>query len=221
MHQDNEHNEREALVDPSVPRLARALARGVVPPDGVFDRLLPLDLHTASSQFWTPLRVAVVVARWLDESGCKTVVDVGSGVGKFCIATALAGKASFTGIEQRTRLVEVARGLVETFRLGDRVRIVHGIFDTRSELLADAYYLYNPFGENVFPREYHLSEDAELSPERYQRDIEATGVLLKRAPVGTRVITYNGFGGDFPPGYALERCADTLPNHLAMWKRIA
>src|SRR5262249_5261941 len=72
-----------------VPRTARELAqeiqRGGEPDDELFDRFLPFRLRVMSRMFWTPLAVAARAAAWFAESGVVTVVDIGSGAGKFCV----------------------------------------------------------------------------------------------------------------------------------------
>jgi hypothetical protein len=100
------------------------------------------------------------------------------------------------------------------------VRFVAGVLDPRDAPAADAYYLYNPFGENRFGPESHLDEDVELGEERYRRDISAAEELLRRAPIGSCVVTYNGFGGHVPEGYDQVRVDRTLPNMLRMWRRL-
>src|SRR5688572_31833715 len=85
--------------------VARALRAGRCPMDCAFDRFLPADLRRVSDEHWTPLVAALRAAQWLDEAGVRTVVDIGSGAGKFCVAAALAGHCRFKGLEHRRRLV--------------------------------------------------------------------------------------------------------------------
>lgn len=207
------------VIDPSPLGIAMAIRTGMCPVDRAFDRFLPDELRAVSGQHWTPLLVALRAAEWLGERKVETVVDIGSGAGKFCVAAALAGRCRFTGIEQRPRLVEAARGLARLFDVGDRVTFLDGALGEIPVPEADAYYLYNPFGENLFGSQDHLDEDVELSADRYERDIAAVCDLLQCAPVGTHVIVYNGFGGQVPLGYQ-EICADhDLPNPLCLWEK--
>jgi predicted RNA methylase len=205
------------LHGPSAQEIGDTIAAGKSPDERFFDRFLPYDLRIVSSQYWTPLAVALRAADWLERLDVKTVVDVGSGAGKFCVATALATRCNFIGVEQRPRLVEAARELAEVFAVSDRVRFIQGTLSEVPE--ADAYYLYNPFGENLFGPEEHLDEDVELGQERYNRDIAAMEALLEQAPVGTYLIKYNGFGGCVPYGYDPLRIAHDLPNRLRLWRR--
>jgi predicted RNA methylase len=163
--------------------------------------------------------VALRAAEWLDEHHVRTVVDIGSGAGKFCVAAALAGRCRFTGLEQRPRLVDAARALARLFEVDDRVAFLDGALGEIPVPDADAYYLYNPFGENLFGPQDHLDEDVELSFERYARDIATVRELLQRAPVGTYVVIYNGFGGQVPLGYQEVRTDHDLPNPLCLWRK--
>ncbi|HEX7669859.1 MAG TPA: hypothetical protein VF395_09760, partial [Polyangiaceae bacterium] len=176
-------------------------------------------LGVVSNQFWTPLAVATRVAAWLDEFNVETVVDIGSGAGKFCVATALAGRCSFVGLEQRPRLVRAARHLARLFRIEERVHFLHGTLGDDALPVADAYYLYNPFGENLFGLGDHLDEEVELGSERYSRDVTAVETLLGEARVGTFVFTYNGFGGRLPESYEEVRVDRELPNVLRLSRK--
>jgi len=203
----------------TIDELADEIRAGGQPDDDAFDRFLPIGLRVVSGMFWTPLAVAARTAAWFAELGVGSVVDIGSGVGKYCVAAALGGRCRFTGIEQRPRLVAAAGRLARRFRVDDRVQFITCSLDPSTAPAADAYYLYNPFGENRFGPEAHLDEDVELGEERYQRDIAAVEQLLDRAPTGTYVVTYNGFGGQVPDGYAQIRVDRTLPNMLRMWQK--
>jgi SAM-dependent methyltransferase len=210
----------ERAIRPTPEQIADALRMGRCPTDRAFDRFLPDDLQAISSQYWTPLCVVRRAARWLDDLGVRTVIDVGSGAGKFCVAAALAGRCRFVGIEQRPRLVAAARALAELFEVHDRVRFVEGALGETEVPSADAYYLFNPFGENTFGADERIDGEVELSYERYQNDVALAEALLERAPVGTCLLTYNGFGGVVPPDYQKVRLDRELPNVLRMWRKV-
>jgi predicted RNA methylase len=210
----------DGLTSPWAQNLADALRAGQCPTDAAFDRFLPYELRLLSSEHWTPLVAALRAAQWLDEVGAHTVVDIGSGAGKFCVAAALAGRCRFTGLEHRARLVMAARELARVFEVDDRVRFSHSVFGRTPTPAADAYYLYNPFGENVFGSEQSFGEDVEVTEERYARDIATVESLLECAPDGTYLVTYNGFGGRVPRSYESVRIDRELPNVLCMWRRV-
>ncbi len=210
-------------VPPSRDRIAAALRSGVCPFDKAFDRFLPPRENRAAPVFWTPLVVALRVARWLEPLEVRSVLDIGSGAGKFCVAASLAcgdRPVRFTGIEQRPRLVHVAKGLARSFAVAERVDFIEGTLEDVEPSSYDAYYLFNPFGENLFGPEDHLDGDVELNPERYARDVATAESFFERAPVGSVVLTYNGFGGRMPPTYDEVRVNRHLPNVLRMYRKV-
>jgi hypothetical protein len=204
---------------PSTEEIADAIRRGHCPSDPYVDQFLPHELRRVSGQHWTPVAVAMRVAAWLTSAGATSVVDVGSGAGKFCVVAALASRCSFVGLEHRPRFVEAARVLAELFGVDDRVRFVHGALSAEAIPKASAYYLYNPFGENLYAPNEHLTHDVDLSPERYRRDVALVEELFERAAVGTHVIKYNGFGGRMPLSYEPVMVDRELPNLLRMWRK--
>jgi predicted RNA methylase len=199
--------------------LSAALRARTCDDNYAFDRFLPFADRRVSEEYWTPLQVAVRAAQWLDYFDARTVVDVGSGVGKFCVAAALAGGCRFIGLEQRVRLITAAHALARTFEVEDRVEFVQSNFIAQSWPRADAYYLYNPFGENLCRRDHQLDADVELGLERYKRDVAAAEQFLESVPIGTFLITYNGFGGRVADSYEEVAIDRNLPYDLRMWRK--
>jgi hypothetical protein len=160
-----------------------------------------MELRAVSGEYWTPLPIVRRVVGWLRETRVRTVVDIGSGAGKFCVAGALLTRCHFIGLEQRASLVTSARGLAEIFDVGDRVTFVHGDVGAVATPVGDAYYLFNPFGDYFFNSTAFDEPDAAFGPDTYRAGVMAVSGLLSRAPLGTFVITLNGFGGNMPQGY--------------------
>jgi predicted RNA methylase len=210
---------RRAVLPASPARFAEALRAGVCPADGAFDCFLPEDLRDLSADQYSPLEVALAAANWLKEGGVRSVVDIGAGPGKFCIAAALAGDLELVGLEQDPRLVVVARSLAQLFRVEDRVRFVHGTLDDHALPPADAYYLYNPFAQHLFAPNDDPGWGMSPNYERYRRDVMTVQDALRRAPAGTVVLTYNGFGGLMPASYETCRIDRALPCVLRMWRK--
>lgn len=187
----------------------------------MFDQFLPDELRAVSDQYWTPLAVIQRAAEWLDEFNVRTVLDIGSGSGKFCIAAALGTHCHFTGLEQRPRLVAAARTLARTFGVTDRACFIEGVFGVQELPRVDAYYVYNPFDEAAFHPETRLDHDVDHSHERRHRDIAAMQKLLREAHVGTYVLTYNGFGGNLPLAYRELRVDRGLPQVLRLSRKVS
>lgn len=201
--------------------IAAAIRRGRWPSDDDFDRYLDDELQVMSPSYWSQLVVAACAARWLSQVGAETVVDIGAGAGKFCVATALATRCRFIGLEQRARMVSAASALARCFGVDDRVRFEHATFGEDPVPQADVYYFYNPFGENLFPYEDRLDLEVELSRHRYVACVAAAEDLLRSAPLGTYVLTYNGFGGRVPASYVPVESERRLPCVLRMWRKTA
>jgi SAM-dependent methyltransferase len=209
----------DAMTASSAAEIAERLSAGSCPEDAAFDQFIPESMRAHSCHHWTPLAVALRAAEWFSEHRVRTVVDIGSGAGKFCVGAALAGYCHFTGLEQRERLVAGARLLARTFSVESRVHFIHGVLGVARLPVADAYYLYNPFLENRMYREDHIDEDVELSEERQARDVLLLRELLSAARPGTYVLTYNGIDAKLPASYRLV-CSDReLPNALCLWRK--
>jgi len=210
---------RDAWTGP-VSWIAERLRRGQCPPDRAFDSLLPDDIRSASSEYWTPLAVALRAAQWLDELEVQRVVDIGAGPGKFCVAVALASRCQLIGLEHRPRLVGIAQALAREFELDDRASFLLGSLQAGSLPAAGAYYLYNPFGENLHGPGGFLADDVELGCDRYALDIGSAQQAFRNAPRGTLVLTYNGFGGCMPASYEPLRVDRDLPCVLRLWRKV-
>jgi len=212
-----DHSPADSLAETQ--RIAADLADGRLPRDATFDGHLPLEARALSSRHWTPLAVAMRAAEWFDEFRIRTVLDVGSGAGKFCVAAALAGHSHFSGLEQRGRLVTCARSLAFSFGVQQRVHFLHGALGGVRLPAVDAYYFYNPFEENLLAPASQIDGEVELSAERYARDLRAVRELLSAARAGSYVLTYNGLGGKLPASYQPVRIDRELPNVLRLWRK--
>src|SRR5438132_13813648 len=77
--------------------------------DEKFDLIYPAPIRKLSSVFWTPVAVAAAAAKLsITDRNCR-VLDIGCGPGKFCLVAASLTGGLFTGVEQRSDLVAVAR----------------------------------------------------------------------------------------------------------------
>jgi len=121
-------------------RLSEALAARQTVHDADFDDLFPLAYRRVSARFWTPVETARRATDLLVREGAQRILDVGAGVGKFCIVgAATTARASFVGIEQRAHLVNVARDAAATLGVTD-LEVVHGRLDQIDTSTFDGFY---------------------------------------------------------------------------------
>jgi SAM-dependent methyltransferase len=197
-----------------VPDLLRA---GQKVRDAVFDLVYPDDVRRVSARFWTPVEVAATAARWLRGLGVRSVLDVGSGAGKFCIVANLSAGCTVSGIEQRLPLVEAARRAAAAY--GAVVDYQHGTIENVDPGPYDAFYLFNPFGENLYHPAEQFDTGPELSALRYMNDLSIMEHWLDSAPEATCFVTYHGFGGRLPSNYELVRAQAKGSDHLRVWQK--
>jgi len=156
---------------PDFTATGRALGRGQLVVDRVFDEIYPPDVRRASSIHWTPVDVAMRVTKLLAVEPSATILDVGSGVGKFCIvAAALVAGLRVRGVEHRAHFVDIAREAAT--KVGVDVDFAHGTLDAQDPATVDGIYLFNPFGENLSAVDDRLDDTVELSEDRFWKDGE-------------------------------------------------
>lgn len=190
--------------------------RGIFVSDGVFDSIYPAGVTRLSRRHWTPVAVARRAAQLLVVDARTRVLDVGAGAGKLCLVGALATAATFTGIEQRAPLVGIARAIAQRYGVA-RARYEHGVIDHVDWTQFDAFYFFNPFGENRLETADWIDAAVELSRSRYDRDLGCALAALDRARVGTRVVTYHGIGAELPHGYDRRACEAAGTDALELW----
>lgn len=200
--------------------MRECLRGGGCPSDDEFDRYLAPETRQVSRWFWTPVAVARQAASWLAEFGARNVMDIGSGSGKFCVIAAASTTLEVVGLEHRPNLVTASRSLALRYGVGSQVTFLEGALGRVPLPRVDAYYFFNPFGENLFGSSDCLDENVVLSRDRFWDDLAATEVLLRDAPVGTLVVTYNGIGIDLPRTFALRRVDRGLPCLLKLYEKV-
>lgn len=196
--------------------LARLMAEGAEVSDVAFDRAFPAWARRVSPMHWTELSIARRALELLDPRRGDVVLDVGSGVGKFCLAGALLTEGHFLGVEQRPRLVEAANAAAALLGAG------RATFSVRDALALDwrsfpMLYLFNPFEENVMPVGHRIDEQPGHSRQRYKQQVRAAAEKLAQQPKGTRVVTFHGMGAPMPDNYELVHQSIIEIGTLELW----
>lgn len=197
---------------------AARLRSGETVSDTEFDAVYPEELRYISCHHWTPVAIACRAAQMLAETGATNVLDVGAGPGKFCIIGALTTPAYYTGIEQRPNLVQVAQVAARRFG-ADRAIVVRANIASFESRSFNGFYFYNPFREQIADDTLPIDHSLQRSRTLYNLYVAAASASLVRAPAGTAVVTYRGFGGPLPPQYRRVRSEGPAAAEIALWVR--
>ncbi|MBT1710770.1 class I SAM-dependent methyltransferase [Fulvivirgaceae bacterium PWU5] len=184
--------------------------------DDDFDAIYPDHIRQLARKHWTPISVAKAAAQFLVSRRGIKVLDIGSGVGKFCMVGAALTHGHFTGVEQRSELVELSRMLSASYGLTNTNYINANIIsiDFRDY---NGFYLYNSFFENMDPRN-SIDKTISLSAGFYTTYGAHTSNKLSSLPSGVRLATYFTDEWIVPTNFEL---IDTLfKGNLKLWEKM-
>ncbi len=202
---------------PVPPRLIEGLRGDAPVPEEAFDELLDHRWRPLSRVHWTPIEVCRLAALWLKPLAGESVLDVGCGVGKFCVVASMVSPGEFVGVEQRPQLVAQARAVAK--RVGSPARFIQGSAFTVDWRRFSCLYFYNPFDE---VREGEPSRiDGSLGPsDALFRDwVALAQQKLEQLAAGTRVVTFHGMGGAMPSSYRMVEAEHVADGMLQLWVR--
>lgn len=177
------------------------LRRGRLVSDEAFDEIYPTPIRQASPIHWTPMRVAARVVELLALRPGERLLDVGAGVGKFCIVAGGMSEALVCGVERRPELAAIARETAK--RLGIDVEILQTDFSPEMATSFDAAYFFNPFAAPLLLPASVAYGGAPVNGDG-DEDVTAAEAFFERASPGMRIATYCGFGGTVPAGWTRE-----------------
>jgi 2-polyprenyl-3-methyl-5-hydroxy-6-metoxy-1,4-benzoquinol methylase len=156
--------------------------------DATFDTLYPQHIRDLSQMHWTALDVALEASNFLATPGAR-VLDIGSGVGKFCISAAVYHPdTDFFGIEQRKDLFNHANAAKEQIGVENAQNIEPG--SRIDYAVKTSFELYNYYTEFIHD-------------------------MLSSRPTGTRLATYHAPDKQIPPSYKL--IDNSYSRVLKMW----
>jgi len=181
--------------------------------DAEFDWLYPEHLQLMSQKQWTPIAIARKAAEYLAVKNAK-ILDVGSGIGKFCLTAAHFYPDSFYfGVEQRHELVHYAKASQRYLDINN-ISFIHANITQVNFHQFDHFYFYNSFFENL-DRENAIDDSIETSYSLYAYYSQYLKSMLSDKPSGTRVVTYQSFGEIIPTDYSMTDLSyDSL---LQLW----
>jgi SAM-dependent methyltransferase len=147
-----------------------------------------------------PLVVARKAANFLAAESNKRILDIGSGVGKFCLAAAhYRPKAFYFGIEQRKQLVNHAKAAKEILQF-ENIFLTNGNFSQLDFTKYDHFYFYNSFYENIAGTD-KIDNSIDYSLELFNYYSGYLYKQLEQKPAGTRLAAFHNLEDEMPPGY--------------------
>lgn len=177
--------------------------------------MLPEHLQIISKIHFTPIHIAQLASKWLSEDGPKNILDIGAGVGKFCISGAFVSDSNFCGIEMRSSLVKIAKELISSFGLNNASVIEQNVTDTDFSAY-DAFYFYNPFYENL-AHQKRLNNEIQLSVQNHREYLTYTRSQFQQSKPGTRIVSYHGDDALIPTNFVPYR--ESEDGLLKLWIR--
>lgn len=182
--------------------------------DAAFDWLYPARIQQLSKRHWTPMEVARKSAKFLATGAGNKILDIGSGVGKFCL---IGGnqfpETTFYGVEQRKELYHFAQAAKE-LTAATNVEFINQNFTQIDFDDFDHFYFYNSFFENLVD-DGQIDQEMEYSIGLYNYYSRYMFKGLDNKPSGTRLVTFHSLEDEIPPSYQLvDATVDML---LKMW----
>jgi len=182
-----------------------------------FDQIYPPSIQKLAGKHWTPLSIARKAAEFLAAERNVSILDIGSGVGKFCIGAAhYKPEAYYYGVEQRRKLISHAETAKEMFRMNN-VSFIHGNFSQLNFKDYDHFYFYNSFYENLRGTE-KIDNNIEYTPELYNYYNRYLFKQLEPLPAGTRLATFHSLEDEVPPCYHVV--GSEMNNLLKFWIKV-
>jgi SAM-dependent methyltransferase len=187
--------------------------------DVVFDRIYPPVVRALSRRHWTPVPIGRRVAELFREAGVRRVLDIGAGVGKFALVAATAEPSlDIVGVEQRARLVRIARNAAFQLRIDNALFLEGDAMAARWHDFGGLYF-FNPLAENTFGTADRIDNDVELSNARFVRDVLRVEEALRVAPKKTVVVTYHGTSTRIPTSYEVVHAERAGSDWLRVWTK--
>jgi SAM-dependent methyltransferase len=185
--------------------------------DEQFNSIYSMPIQQLARRHWTPLNVARKAAKFLAAEKNTCILDIGSGVGKFCLSAAhFMPCAFFVGVEQRSSLIKHAQAANDRLGLGN-VSFIHGNFTQLNFEHYQHFYFYNSFYENLASTD-KIDYSIDYSGELYDYYTRYLFKQLEQRPAGTRLATYHSPEDEIPKDYHVV--GSEMENLLKFWIKI-
>lgn len=183
--------------------------------DSTFNKLYPIHINELAGNHWTPVAVARMAAEYLAEKPNTKVLDIGAGVGKFCLVGAAATKGKFIGVEQRASLTRISKKIADKYNIAN-VEFIHSNINEISFSDYDAFYFFNSFYENIDTLSV-IDDTVIADKDLYFTYSDYVKEQLDKTPAGTRLVTYWSKWDEVPGSFNL--IATDFNGLLNFWEK--
>ncbi len=153
-----------------------------------FDDLTLDKFKSIAEVHWSSFSSIQMVVDFLDRTDSTNILDIGSGIGKFCILGAKLTNIHFTGVEIRESLHKEAVRILKKYAL-ENVTLIHDDIKNLDFSPFDAFYYYNPFCEHIATNNWIEKSDF-LEEDKYYEYEDIVLQKLEQKETGTIVILH-------------------------------
>ncbi len=169
------------------------------PSDLVFDKIYPKKYQEHSARHFTPVKIAIKAAKLLVDEPTDKILDIGSGVGKFCCIGSSVTKAHFYGVEKRKALINLSNKIKRMYKLKN-AHFINNDFTKLDFSKFNGIYFFNSFHEN-FDETCVLDETSKVSLRAYKKYHSDLVLKLNECKSGTKLVTFHTFKNKIPSTY--------------------
>ncbi len=191
------------------------LKLGLEVTDAEFDEIYPTDIQPLSKRHFSPVAVAKMAAEYLADTPNAKILDIGSGVGKFCMIGAACTEGAFTGVEQRENLHSLSVSLAQQYNLSN-INFIHGNILSINFKDYNAFYFFNAFYENILVDD-SIDDKVELDKELFFLYSLYLRKQLSKMPIGTKLATYFACSEEIPPNYTV--ISTQIEGRFKLWEK--
>lgn len=184
--------------------------------DSEFDQIYPENIRKLSDIHWTPIDIARMAVDWLQLDENSRLLDIGSGVGKFCCIAGEMSSAQITGVEKRKNLVAISEKVISKKELNN-VRIINSNITQVDFKDFNTFYYYNPFCEQISTKD-SIDNTILYSQNKYRFYEDYVIDQLDKLPIGVKIVTYYSQAFTLSESYALKNLY--FNSNLALWTKI-
>lgn len=183
------------------------LKQKIIPTDLNFDKIYPKKYQEHSARHFTPVKIAIKAAKLLVDSPTDKILDIGSGVGKFCCIASTVTNANFYGVEKRSTLTNLSNKIKRTYKLKN-AHFITNDFTKLDFSKFNGIYFFNSFHENLDDT-CILDETSKVSLPKYKKYHNNLILKLNECHKGTKLVTFHTFKNRIPNTYQFIDMSET------------